>query len=389
MRSILGKWYNTWYYNQVMAKIEPDTSIDMDLFFKQSNPSEVPVQNGILNIETRELTPFTSKKIFFSKLPVIYNSNAKCPKISQFLSEVLAHPDDRIVFYEIGGFALLKEYRFEKAVMFHGSGRNGKGKAIDLFRRVIGMENCASVPLAALVPDSFQVSELYGKFLNLAGDLNNTDLKETGMFKSLTGRDLVGGKRKFLRDLYFENYAKFIFACNELPMVYDISKGFWDRWILLNFPYYFADRDKYENASEAERKDWKIRDPDILNKITTPEELSGLLNEFLDGLDRLKKNEKFSFTVGCDEIKADWIRKANSFVAFCYDNIEEEYDKRIVKKELRKKYSDYCKEHKVSPKSDKVIKSVLQDTYGASEGYALTNNSYNQEHIWEGIKWKN
>jgi putative DNA primase/helicase len=389
LRNLLGTAFSMYYYNQAISKIEADTFIDIDKFFKINYKAEIPVQNGILNIFTKELKPFDSDKIFFNKLPVTYNPKEDCPKIDTFLNEVLANEEDKLVFYELGGFALMKEYRFEKAFMFHGSGRNGKGKTIDLLRRTIGVENCSSITIKALTPDSFQISELFGKMLNIAGDLDRSDLKDTGMFKSLTGRDLISGKRKFLRDIIFENYAKFVFACNDLPMVYDTSKGFWERWILLDFPYYFADKKEFNNTPEEEKKNWKIRDPEILDKITTPEELSGLLNKFLEGLQRLMKHNRFSSTQGSEDIKSVWIRRANSFIAFCMDKLKEDMESKISKKELRKEYSKYCKLHKVATVSDVVIKRVLQDMFGCwDEERKVGENLYQTERLWGGIKWK-
>jgi putative DNA primase/helicase len=385
MRKILGKWYSQWHYNQVIAKIEADTFIEHNTFFNTNYKYELPVANGILNIKTGELTEFSPKKIFFSKCPVKYDVLAQCPMIDTFLSEVLANPEDKNVFYELGGFALLKEYTFEKAFMFVGGGRNGKGKSLELIKRVIGAENCFSLSLSALQHDNADVSQLFGKMINLAGDIGHKDLQETSMFKSLTGRDLITTRRKFLQALTFENYAKFVFACNELPMVYDISKGFWDRWILLEFPYYFGTKEEIESAKD-EKGLMKLRDENIIDKITTETELSGLLNQFLFGLNRLFENRKFSSTMGSEETKNTWIRKSNSFMAFCMDKLDNDYDGRINKKELRKKYVEYCKNHKIAGKSDNVIKRTLEEMFGASDGSTDVLGSY--ERYWSGIKWK-
>lgn len=384
IRELLGKWYSMFVVNQVLSKIEADTFIESDEFFNIKYPNEIVVKNGILNIFSLELSPYTSNKIFFTKFNVFYNPDAECPKIEKFLKDVLANPDDIQVFYEIGGFGLLKEYKFEKSFMFVGNGRNGKGKAIEILKRTYGMENCCSIPLANLTSDSFSVSGLFGKHLNLAGDIGNKDLKDTSMFKSLTGRDLIGGKRKFLPDLNFINYAKFVFACNELPMVYDISKGFWDRWILLDFPYTFVTQYEYDNS--IDKTNLKLRDDDIIEKITTDEELSGFLNECLNGLARLIHNKKFSTTRGSNDIKLSWIRNANSCMAFCLDFIEENYEGKIKKKDFRKRYSEYCKHHKLRNKSDLIVKNVLQEMFGAGEIRILED--YQQEHYWDGIKWK-
>jgi len=385
MRDILDKWFNIYYYNQVVSKIEADTSIDANIFFSNLYVDEIPVQNGILNIFTKELKSFDPEKIFFNKLPVEYNLDADCPQIDKFLSEVLSHESDKEVFYEMGGFCLYKEYKFEKAFMLVGDGRNGKDKSLELIKRTIGIDNCCSVPLSSLVPDSFIISEFFGKMANIAGEIGNNDLKDTSMFKALTGRSLVSGQRKFLNSLSFVNYSKFIFACNDLPFAYDNSRGFWDRWILIEYPFTFVS--KKELNENKDNKFFKLRDEGIIDKITQPKELSGLLNKFLDGLNNLILNKNFSSTRGTDEIKNIWVRKSNSVMAFCVDLIEENYDKYILKKDFRKRYVNYCKEHKIKPKSDYVIKRTLNEMFGASESsVADENHKYN--YVWDGIKWK-
>lgn len=384
LRDILEEEYSAFVYNLVINKIEPDTFIEVNDFFNKNYHNEVPVLNGILNIATLELLPFTPKKIFFNKLPVNFDTTKQCPMIDKFLREVLAKESDIDLIYEIFGFGLMDEYKYEKAFMFHGDGRNGKGKTIELIKRLFGLDSCCSVPLHLLKGDDFSVSELFGKRLNLAGDIGNQELKETNMFKSLTGRDLVSGKRKFLQNVHFQNNAKFIFACNELPMVYDLTKGFWDRWILLDFPYTFITQEEFDRSPDKTKL--KIKDDDIINKIVTPDELSGLLNQAILGLARLKENKRFSTTEGSEDVKQRWIRKSNSFVAFCFDNIEDDYDGRIAKKELRKKYTSYCKLHKIAVKSDWVIKKALQENYGAIEIYGREGELRNDS--WEGVRWK-
>lgn len=387
LRFLLGKWYSQWIFGKVVEKIEPDTYIQPEDFFSVNYKNEIPVLNGILNVETLEIEPYNPSKIFFSKIPIIFDLSAQCPKIEEFLKGTLSNEEDIKVFFELAGFGLYKEYFIEKAIMLVGNGRNGKGKCIELLKKLVGHENCCSIPLVSLRCDGFSVSELFSKLFNLAGDIGNQDLKDTSMFKSLTGRDLVNGKRKFQNDIIFENYSKFVFACNELPMVYDLSKGFWDRWVLLEFPYTFVTQDEINKS--ADKTILKLRNPNIISEISTEEEMSGFLNQALIGLQRLKENKNFSSTKGSEEIKSTWIKKSNSFIAFCYDNLEDAYEGKILKKELRKRYSTYCKENKITPKSDFVIKRVLQDTFGVTEDRSSFGFSNIIEYCWEGIKWKN
>jgi len=384
-RKILGTNYRDSLAKHIIDKIALDTLIAPDKFYGINNIEEVAIQNGILNIFTLELHDFNPDKIFFNKLPITFDLNKQCPKIEQFLKDVLLHEDDIKVFYELAGFSLLKEYRFEKSFMFSGDGRNGKGKAIELIKRFVGVDNCSALTLKHINPESPDISQLFGKFMNIAGDIGNDDLKDTSMFKSLTGRDLISARRKYMTNIHFQNYAKFVFSCNELPMAYDMSKGFWDRWILMEFPYTFVTQ--LELDKETNNNMLKLRDETIIDKISTDSEMSGFLNQALLGLERLLQNKRFSYTLGTEEVKSKWIRKSNSFMAFCNDNIEEDSESYVSKKELRRLYSGYCKKHKVTPRSDFVLKKVLQDNYGViDERKEILKDVW--DWTWVGIKLK-
>ena len=383
-RNILGKTFTSHIANNIIGKIEADTFIEHDKFFSSNYQDEIPILNGILNIRTRTLSDFNPKKIFFNKLPVKYDAAQECPKIIEHLKTVLKGKEDIPVLLELFGYLLFKEYRIEKAFMFVGFGRNGKSKTIELMKLFLGPENCASLPLRSLNDESFSLCELFGKMANLAADLSKTDLKETGMIKALIGRDTVQAKRKFLRDLNFVNYAKMIFAANELPKIYDTTEGFWTKWVLIEFPYKFVTEKEYNELPEEEKLGHKILNPDIIKELTTPEELSGLLNLALDGLDRIIKNNDFSYSKGTKEVKDLWIRKSDSFTAFCMDHITEELEGKITKKDLRKMFFKYCKLHKLRGIGDKVIKITLENLFGASE-----SQEYQGERYWEGIKFRN
>jgi len=382
-RKILGAVYTSHFINNVIEKIETDTFIDSNTFFNQNIIDEIPVQNGILNIHTRELSIFNPRKIFFNKLPITYDSSSKCPMIEEHFETILKDKEDAKVMFELFGYALLKENKLEKAFMMVGNGRNGKSKTLELMKKFVGVNNCSALALSSMNSDSFSLSELFGRFVNLAGDLSYTDLKDTGMIKQLIGRDEIQSKRKFKTDLNFVNYSKLIFSTNELPRVYDLTDGFWTKWVLLEFPYKFISQKEYDSLPKDQLENKKIMNTDIIEQITTEEEMSGLLNKALDSLKIILENKEFSYSKGTDEVKNLWIRQSDSFMAFCFDKLEESYDSKISKKALRKCYLEYCKFHKLKSTSDKSIKITLENMFGAIEvRFGDTSNG------WEGFKFK-
>lgn len=383
-REILQENFTAQFSNEVIKKIEADTFINKEDFFQNKYLDEVPIQNGLLNIRTKELNPFDPAKIFFNKLPLKFDPSKKCPNIKEHFKTVLKSAEDSKVMFEVFGFFLYKDYFVEKAMMFLGDGRNGKGKTIDLMKRFLGADNCASVPLGAMHESSFRTWDLFGKMSNLAGDLSSTALKDTSLLKQTTGRDLIGADRKRKSTVNFVNYAKHVFACNDLPKVYDFSRGFWSRWVLFEFPYTFVKEELFKKMGGKEKEKFRIMNPLIMDNLSTPEELSGLLNEALIGLGRLFKEKDFSKSQGVEEVKRLWIRKSDSFTAFAMDHLEESVEKDITKAQIRKSFSKFCKEHKVRGASDINIKIVLEEMFGVSEKQEYESKL----RVWEGIKFK-
>lgn len=386
VRDILKNAYTGHLANAVIERIVVDNYMEQEEFFKEPPPDLIVVENGIIDLKLNKLMNFTDKIKFFNKMPVIYDKSKDCPAIKQFFKEVLKDEKDLNIIQEMFGFILYREYFLEKSIMLLGKGGNGKGKTLDLIKQFIGASNCCEVSLNAMENDNFILSELFKKQVNLSGDLSKYALKNTGNFKKLTGRDLITAPRKFKRPITFVNYAKMIFSCNELPMTYDLTDGFWRRWIMLDYPFQFLPEKEYKKEKDN-NKYVKLQDPDIIKKIVNKDELSGLLNWSIEGLHKLFKNKEFSYNVTCKELEKEWMRKSNSFSAFCMDLLEEEYDSYITKKELRGYYHKYCNYFKLRSVSDKSIKHILSEKYGVTDDKIIVDGS--SVWCWLGIKLKN
>lgn len=385
-RGLIGHAFTSNIVNNIILKVRSDTYIEAQEFFSQQDnfPQWVPVQNGILDINEKKLEPFTSDVAFFNKLPVQYDPGAKCPKIQRFFREVMLEGDISVL-QEFMGFSLLREYKYEKSMMLTGSGRNGKSKTLQLWKRLLGSENCASIPIQDLEEDQYAMSELHTKMVNIAGDLSQTALKNTGVFKRLTGRDPLQASRKFKTKIGFVNYAKMVFAANDLPRTNDLTNAFFDRWILIEFPYRFLPQDKIDALTKEDRVNVRLQNPSIIDEIASEQELTGLLVWALEGYDRLRENKDFSDNKTSETVKQVWLRKSDSFRVFCMDHIETDYNAEMTKKELRQAYHKYCQQHKLRAVGDKAVKIVLEGEYGAVHD----RSSYgDRDRVWIGVKLK-
>jgi len=383
VRGILGNAYKIHLSNEVLAKIEADTYIDADEFFNKNKiVDEVCLENGILNLVNRKLMDYNPEKIFFNKLPVKYNPDATCPTVQKHFETVLKHKEDSKVMYELFGFLLWKDYFIEKAFMFLGDGRNGKSKTLDLMKRFIGIENCSDISISALDKDPYALGELFGKMANISGDINKTALENSGNFKKSTGRDLLGAPRKFLNRLNFVNYAKMVFCANDLPKIWEDTDAMWRRWMLFEFPYTFVGKEEYD-ALEKDKGIFKLKDNKIIEALSTPSELSGLLNGALDALDNLHETGEFSYSKNTSEVRDMWIRKSDSLVCFMLDRCEKKFDSYIIKDQFNGAYSKYCAEKGLIPVNEKSLKGTME-RMGAWETRKNLDLGTTQTRVWNG-----
>ena len=75
--------------------------------------NSIPIQNGLFNLLTREITPFDPEQIFTYKLNVSYDPEAQCPKWLDFVKQVV-NEEDIPLLQEIMGYCLLPAMPFHK-----------------------------------------------------------------------------------------------------------------------------------------------------------------------------------------------------------------------------------------------------------------------------------
>jgi len=389
LRFFSGTHYTGTFANEVIDKIAADTFIDASDFFDAEPKDQICVKNGILDLTKNKLYPFDSDIPFFTRIPVNYDPSKDCPVFKRHLRTIFQDEESVDVMQEVLGYCLYKEMFIEKFILMEGNGRNGKSKTSEALQKFLGTENCQAIPWQKLCNEQYATSELHKKLANITPDMEKNDLNNTGIFKSLTGRDLISAPRKFKSNVTFCNYAKLIAGCNEIPTTGDMSDAFFERAIILNFPFKFVDSCTYENLDDEEKKRCKIKDIHILEKMTTDEELSGILNYALEGLKRLLKNKKFSYNKSTTSVKKLWLMKTNSLKVFCDEYIKEDFEGYIAKQEFKNAYKKYCRLHKATIMNDKKIKQFLENEYGvdSKEKQAVVGDKFQRANCWVGINF--
>ena len=324
--------------SEVIGNVKRSTYVLAEKF---DEPTPLLVlENGLLNVETCQVTLHTSDHYALSKLPISYVPGQDCPAFKTFLSEVL-YKEDIPVIQEWFGYCLHRGYPAQVAILFVGEGNNGKSTLISVLKSLLGLENISAVSLQELEINRFAKVDLFGKLANLYADLPDSSVKEVGTFKMLTGGDPIRGEKKFKSSFPFVNYAKLTFSCNVVPEVYEDTTAFFRRWIIIQFPTTF---------------DGTTADKGILKKLTTAEELSGILNFALEGLNRLRSTGwTFSNSRSTEEVRQDYIRRSSPMKAFLMDCTSFKSDGVVGKKALFQAFVTYCSKMKLA--------TVTSDTF--------------------------
>ncbi|HEY9387419.1 MAG TPA: phage/plasmid primase, P4 family [Nitrososphaeraceae archaeon] len=349
---------STHLVNEVINHIRRRTYIDRSAF--DSQPEWLVFKNCTVNLKTLETKAHGPEFMATVRIPVLYQQeqsvlgdffewvgekeSCPCPTIMKFMYEIMASEDVEIVLDFIA-YCLWRSFPFHSYLLLNGPGRNGKGTLLTLIQRFLGTENVSAESLHRLLDNNFATAQLYRKLANIDADLNTEALKDSGTLKKLTGGDLIPAERKYLPTFYFVNYSKQIFSANTIPKTPDETDAFFARQIIINFPnQFFGDNIDYY----------------IIDKLTTPEELSGLLKVVLRRLPRvLKEGIKRTTADSIADNYQKYITSSDPVRAFYENRLYIDAGVTTPKDQLYLAYQEFCKENSLSPESEQSFSRTL------------------------------
>ena len=335
----------------------------------------INTKNAVININTMEVTEQSPDYCFVNAIPVAYNPDAKCPKIRKFFSEIFDNETDVQVMIEWFGYCLYRGYEVQKMMFLCGEGQNCKSVVLNLLEAMLGGCNVANKEFQPLATDRFAAARLYGKLANIGGEISDIKLLATGMIKQLTGGDGIDVQNKGKDSFKLRNYAKLIFAANKLPLTPDQSHAFFRRILILPF------NQKFEGKND---------DKHLLEKITTEEELSGLLNWALEALQTLLKNGEFSDKKTVDEYRDYYVQASDPVLGFCDVKLisADPDEKAYLPKELvLGAFNEWAKRHRFSTLSMGSFTKELQRCMPIMTSGRMGGRG-TQEWVYFNIKWK-
>ena len=216
-------------------------------------PHYVPVNNGIWDMESKILFPFSEDLVFTSKLHTNLNLAAVNPVISTpdgdwdvdtFFDE-LGSPGFVKSILEVIQAACLPLAPRNKMVLFYNTaGNNGKGTICQMIRNLLGEDVVISIPI-----DEFSVKFALADLphaIAIITDENNTNSfsKGLGNLKAVITGDVVKVEQKYEKSYNFAYRGIVIQCLNDMINGNDKSGSFKRRLHIIPFENCFTGKEK-------------------------------------------------------------------------------------------------------------------------------------------------
>lgn len=291
---------------------------------------KIAASNCVIHVERNELRTESHDPSyeFLNRVQTNYDPDADCPLFRSFLKEVVQTESDRKKLQEYAGYCLHHwGLPFHKALFLVGPTASGKSTFLDTIRAMLGSDATTSLTPQQMTEQRFAGAELFGKWANIRNDIPASTVKNTGQFKEITAGDPMKAEEKFKDPFHFEPDAKHMFSANQLPNTNTDDEAFYRRVLLVAFP------------STIPRGE---RDPRLDEKLQ--DELSGVLNWALEGLQRLLTQGRFTADRSPAETQLTWEKWGDSISRFQQVGLEEASGEHVPKKRAYRAYVAYCED---------------------------------------------
>lgn len=244
----------------------------------------LPFRNGVLDIETGRLLDHDRRLFALHRIDCDYDAQATAPTYERFLEQVLPDGDElpglesREAIDEFCGYCMSPDTSQQKAALWIGKRRSGRGTICRLLRAVVGADKCAN-PTLGQFGQQFGREGLIGKTVAMLTDVRGQDRANphaaVESILTITGEDAQTIQRKYKTDWHGRLSTRIIVVSNIVPKLTDAAGVVPSRFIALEFPVSFEGKE----------------DPDLMAKLMP--ELPGVVNRWLAGLRRLRERGHF------------------------------------------------------------------------------------------------
>ena len=271
-----------------------------------SDANYIAFKNGIYNISTRKLEPFTPDIVITNKINFDYDPSAYSDITDKTLDKIACgDPTIRSLLEECIGYCFYRRSEMRMAFILTGDKNNGKSTYLSLIEHLLGHENITSLDLGEL-GDRFRTAQLVGKLACIGDDIGDEFIANPNIFKKLSAGNPVTVERKGKDPFDFSNYAKLLFSANDIPKIKDRTGAVLSRLIIIPFDAKFS----------ADDPDF---DPYIKYKLIKDLPMQYLINIGLAGLHRVLERRKFTVSEKVQAALKEYEENNNPILSFLQD----------------------------------------------------------------------
>lgn len=305
----------------------------------QSRPTLIGFANGVLDIETMELSPYGLEHIIPNVIPHDWNPDAEAPLVDTVIEKMsCGDPGMMMNLAEIIGMCMFRSNRYGYAPILLGEGSNGKSTYIDVLHIVIGTEN-----ISALQPHEmsqrFQAASLAGKLANLGDDISSEYLSADAcsVIKKVATGSMLRSDIKGGEPIKFKPYATCVFSANQFPRLADNTYGMRRRLFPIEF------RAKFKRTDPD-------HDPAIVDKLTSEESCQYLCKIGVEGLRRVIESNELTPNLKSREMLHDIEVENDSVLQWIEDlELSPEYARGRALTSVYTDYKVYCSDNSIVP----------------------------------------
>ena len=300
----------------------------------------IAFRNGIYDILTGELQPFSPSVVITNRIPWDYNPNAYSELADKTLDKIACHDEQvRTILEECIGSCFYRSNKLGggKAFILTGEGSNGKSTFIAMMQHLLNEDNIAALDLKEL-DQKFQNTALFGKLANLGDDISDEFIVNASIFKKFVTGERVQVQNKGEKPFEFNNYAKFLFSANNIPRIKDKTGAVLRRLIIVPFNASFSKDD----PDYDDHITYKLQEQDVMEYL------------IVLGLSALKRVLEHGFTESekVQEQLKEYEETNNPILGFFEEvefegfQIENEQSDKVFKR-----YKEYCLANNFNPMS--------------------------------------
>lgn len=311
----------------------------------QADARYIAFRNGVLDIVTGQMQPFSPDLVITNQIPWDYNPEAYSELADDTLNKLACGDQPiRALLEECIGYCFYRANDYKKSFMLTGKGNNGKSTFLDCVKAILGDGNISALDLKEL-GDRFSTSMMFGKLANIGDDIGDDFLQgsQVATFKKVVSGNRIKAERKGQDPFEFNPYVKLLFSANDIPRMKDKTGAVLNRLVIIPFNARFT---KYLPSGEID-PDYN---PKIRYELVEQSSVEYLIRLGVEGLKRVIENQGFSKSDATEQMAEEYDLMNNPIKGFFAEQ-DEGYIFRETVQDIFTRYQLYCNDCGIKPET--------------------------------------